>query len=81
MGDFGGADRIAFTLVGDTVNTASRYEQARLCVDERPFGRVRLSPAMFSYIDVPELLVRLEPRPRHFFAKGGLLLDAHTSIE
>lgn len=81
IGDFGGADRIAFTLVGETVNTASRYEQARSCIDGHSLGRVRLSPAVLGSLHDPALAGRFEPQPRRFAAKGGRHLDVHASID
>lgn len=48
LGDFGGGPRIAFTCIGETVNTASRYEQASRRIDDKPLGRVRMSPSLWS---------------------------------
>jgi class 3 adenylate cyclase len=42
FGDFGAKNRIAVTLLGDTVNAAARYEQAR----NEGLGRIRLSPEL-----------------------------------
>ena len=47
VGDFGGGDRIAFTIVGQPVNTAARYEQYRHAPGQ-PGGRVRVSDAVFA---------------------------------
>jgi len=47
VGDFGGGDRIAFTLVGQPVNEAARYEQWRP-EPGQPTGRVRVSDKVFA---------------------------------
>jgi len=47
VGDFGGGDRIAFTLVGQPVNEAARYEQWRP-EPGQPTGRVRVSDKIFA---------------------------------
>jgi class 3 adenylate cyclase len=50
VGDFGGGPRIAFTCIGEAVNTASRYEQASRRIDGGTLGRVRMSPALWSHV-------------------------------
>ena len=50
LGDFGGGPRIAFTCIGEAVNTASRYEQAVRRIDHKPLGRVRMSPALWAHL-------------------------------
>ncbi|GJE01655.1 adenylate/guanylate cyclase domain-containing protein [Methylobacterium isbiliense] len=47
VGDFGGGDRIAFTIVGQPVNAAARYEQYRHDPGQ-PGGRVRVSDKVFA---------------------------------
>jgi class 3 adenylate cyclase len=42
FGDFGAKNRIAVTLLGQTVNTAARYEQAKM----KGLGRIRISPEL-----------------------------------
>lgn len=49
IGDFGGKDRIAYTL-GETVNSASRYEQARKDRYGVPLGTVHLSDTILSSV-------------------------------
>lgn len=80
IGDFGGRDRIAFTLIGDTVNRASRYEQVKFCSEGRPLGRVRISPQVRTHVD-PAMLERFERAPRAFSDKHGLKYDVFSSIE
>lgn len=61
VGNFGGASRIAFTLVGNTVNVASRYEQCKTPPDG-PHGVVRISDALFARLAQPDRdLFRAEP--------------------
>ena len=57
LGDFGGADRIAFTAIGETVNTASRYEQAH---SEGRLGPVRVSPTVWAHVDDAALRSRFD---------------------
>ncbi|MET4445946.1 class 3 adenylate cyclase [Bradyrhizobium sp. GM2.2] len=42
FGDFGAENRIAVTLLGGTVNTAARYEQAK----SSELGEIRISPTL-----------------------------------
>jgi class 3 adenylate cyclase len=42
FGDFGAENRIAVTLLGATVNTAARYEQAK----SSELGKIRISPTL-----------------------------------
>jgi class 3 adenylate cyclase len=70
IGDFGGMDRIAYTLVGETVNTASRYEQARHAIDGSSLGRVRISDAVFEWISGDDIVASFDPTPRLFAVKG-----------
>jgi class 3 adenylate cyclase len=79
IGDFGGSDRIAFTLIGETVNSASRYEQARTCVEGRSLGRVRVSEEAFALIADPTVAERFDPELRSFTDKGGRLYAARAS--
>jgi len=79
FGDFGGSERIAFTLIGETVNSASRYEQARTCIDGIPLGRVRVSPAVFTQLRSEELIGAFEPMPRTFSDKHATRFVAHVA--
>lgn len=81
IGNFGGKDRIAYTLMGETVNSASRYEQARTCLEGRPLGNVRLSDVVFAELAEPELRARFEAAPREFKAKQDRVFRTHTSIQ
>jgi len=80
IGDFGGSDRIAFTLIGDTVNRASRYEQVKSCSEGRPLGRVRISPEIQAHID-PSTFERFEQAPRIFTDKHGQSYDVFSTTE
>ena len=44
IGSFGTANRFAYTILGEAVNTASRYEQAK----EDVLGNIRISPEIFD---------------------------------
>lgn len=80
IGDFGGNDRIAYTLLGETVNSASRYEQARQDTAGRPLGNVRLSEPVFANLRDEKLVSRFEAEPREFEAKAGRTFSTHSSI-
>ncbi len=80
LGDFGGSDRIAFTLIGDTVNRASRYEQAKACQGGLPLGRIRLSPEVFKWLG-EDLIRSFERAPRQFSDKHDVAYDVHASVE
>jgi class 3 adenylate cyclase len=81
IGDFGGKDRIAYTLMGETVNSASRYEQARADQDGLPLGAVRLSDTVFVELRAPHLVSRFDASPREFESKQGRRFLTHTSID
>lgn len=81
IGDFGGKDRIAYTLMGETVNSASRYEQARADRDGVPLGTVRLSDSVFVELRALGLVSRFDANPREFEAKRGRIFLTHTSID
>ncbi|MFB0490003.1 class 3 adenylate cyclase [Methylobacterium sp. OAE515] len=77
VGDFGGGDRIAFTLVGQPVNEAARYEQWRP-EPGQPTGRVRVSDKIFAGLpeDVrssfpPEANERLPYKPSVLIGLGA----------
>lgn len=50
VGTFGTEDRFSYTILGEAVNTASRYEQAKKGNDEQELGNVRISPELFNEI-------------------------------
>ncbi|HEX8164568.1 MAG TPA: adenylate/guanylate cyclase domain-containing protein [Beijerinckiaceae bacterium] len=79
IGNFGGSDRIAFTLIGETVNSASRYEQARASVDGLPLGRVRVSEEAFTLLSNDNVKAQFEAAPRQFEAKGGRTYTVRSS--
>lgn len=66
LGDFGGGPRIAFTCIGEAVNTASRYEQASRRVDDSPLGRVRMSPALWSQLSDMAIIASFDGVERAF---------------
>ncbi len=78
FGDFGGANRIAFTCAGRTVNDASRYEQASVGSDGLPLGIVRLSPIVFEHITSEPLRSQFGER-RTFEAKHLVMFETHTT--
>jgi class 3 adenylate cyclase len=49
VGDFGGGQRIAFTLVGQVVNAAARYEQYKPKPGNRD-GAIRLSDVVYGLL-------------------------------
>lgn len=77
MGDFGGRDRIGFTLIGHAVNEAARYEQAREAVGGT-LGRVRVSQPLFAAIASRELQDRFLAQPVTVKVKHGLELPTFT---
>lgn len=79
FGDFGGSDRIAFTMIGDTVNAASRYEQARTCSQNRPLGRVRVSEQVFDLLTDQQTLELFESETRTFTAKHGAVFRTRVA--
>lgn len=79
FGDFGGSDRVAFTVIGDTVNAASRYEQAAKCAEERELGRVRISEDVFQMLGDAKTISSIDPAPRSLSDKHGMCFPARTS--
>lgn len=79
LGDFGGGDRIAFTLIGETVNSAARYEQAKTCVAGNPLGPIRVSSAVFGLIEDREVRASFEASAREFTAKHDCPFNAFVS--
>lgn len=74
VGDFGGGRRIAFTLVGQVVNSAARYEQYKPKADQRD-GAVRLSDVVYGLLPEagrngfhPEPVVFSDKHDRRFTA-------------
>jgi class 3 adenylate cyclase len=78
LGDFGGGDRVAFTLIGETVNSASRYEQAKTCIEGKSLGRVRVSPSVFRFVSDPDLRAAFEGVPRTFADKHATRFEAYA---
>lgn len=79
VGDFGAAGRSAYTIIGETVNTASRFEQYKP-KDGQPDGAVRISDHVFGRLDA-EGRARFSPEPFPMPAKHGRTYPAHFSID
>ncbi|MBA4130676.1 MAG: adenylate/guanylate cyclase [Hyphomicrobium sp.] len=79
FGDFGGANRIAFTCTGQAVNEASRYEQAITCEEGRPLGAVRISSVLWERIQSENVRDQFGPR-RWFKDKHGNRFATHSVI-
>ena len=67
VGDFGGGDRIAFTIVGQPVNEAARYEQFKPD-PQQSGGRVRVSDAVFELLP-DDIRASFLPSPIEFSDK------------
>ncbi|MGO8045248.1 adenylate/guanylate cyclase domain-containing protein [Rhizobium johnstonii] len=80
IGDFGSAERIAFTLIGETVNSASRFEQARACSEGKALGRVRLSKALYDILPAASRS-GFEPETRSILDKHKVAHDLHSSLD
>jgi class 3 adenylate cyclase len=80
MGDFGASDRIGFTLVGETVNSAARYEQARASTDGGSLGRVRVSDVLFSHLSEEGIKAHFHGGARELAAKGDRVFTAYVSL-
>lgn len=78
FGDFGGANRIAFTCTGQTVNDASRYEQASVCEHALPLGAVRVSAPLYARIGSEAIRARFGPQ-RRFKDKHGVYFETYES--
>ena len=79
LGDFGVSDRIAFTLIGATVNSASRYEQSKCCIEGKPLGPVRVSPQIFNLVSDLEIRASFDAQPRQFADKHDARFTAFVS--
>lgn len=77
FGDFGGANRIAFTCTGQAVNDASRYEQASVCEKGLPLGAVRISASLYGRIGSETVRSRFG-QLRQFKDKHGERFATHT---
>lgn len=77
FGDFGGANRIAFTCTGQAVNDASRYEQASVCEKGLPLGAVRISSSLYGRIEAEVVRGRFG-QLRQFKDKHGVCFATHT---
>lgn len=69
FGDFGAENRIAVTLLGATVNTAARYEQAK----SSKLGEIRISPTL------RDLMVRSGANPDTF--RGPTRVEVKHGVE
>jgi class 3 adenylate cyclase len=80
LGDFGGSSRIGFTLIGDAVNDASRYEQAKDAKGEK-LGRVRVSKPLFDTIESRDLRNRFHDRSLTIEDKHHNEFPTYTILE
>lgn len=78
VGDFGAAGRSAYTIIGETVNAASRYEQYKPKVGQ-PDGAVRISDRVYGRLDA-DGRSRFSPEPFAMPDKHGRTYPAHFSI-
>lgn len=78
LGDFGGGPRIAFTCIGEAVNTASRYEQAARSVDDKPLGCVRVSPALWSHLTDKAIIANFDGAESGFEDKHRVRYPVHS---
>ena len=74
FGDFGAQNRIAVTILGATVNLASRYEQAK----SPAIGQVRLSPEMRDLIAKSGDEAHVLRGPTNVQVKHGVELDVYS---
>lgn len=77
VGDFGGGQRIAFTLVGQVVNSTARYEQYKPGALERD-GAVRLSDVVYGLLP-DDGREGFHPEPIVFRDKHGRTFTAYLS--
>ena len=77
VGDFGGGDRIAFTIVGQPVNEAARYEQFKTDAQQSG-GRVRVSDAVFELLP-DDVRASFLPSPVEFCDKHNKRFVAFLS--
>lgn len=78
VGDFGAAGRSAYTIIGETVNAASRYEQYKPKAGQ-PDGSVRISDRVYGRLDA-DGRSRFSPDPFAMPDKHGRTYPAHFSI-
>ncbi|WP_019904777.1 adenylate/guanylate cyclase domain-containing protein [Methylobacterium sp. 77] len=78
VGDFGAAGRSAYTIIGETVNAASRYEQYKP-KDGQPDGPVRISDRVYGRLHA-DGRSRFSPDPFAMPDKHGRTYPAHFSI-
>lgn len=81
IGDFGSRGRISYTLIGETVNAAARYQQAYVDLDGRKLSRLRLSDAVFTQLTDADLLKRIGSEPSRFVTKNANEFDAYISLD
>ena len=73
FGDFGAKERIAVTVLGNTVNIAARYEQAKS--NDPKLGRMRVSPELRAAIDACPATERIQfTGPAEVEVKHGVAL-------
>jgi class 3 adenylate cyclase len=77
FGDFGAADRIAVTILGETVNLAARFEQAK----SPDLGALRISPELKALSEQAGVDLSDFRGPTQTTVKHDLTIDIFSTME